>query len=99
MDDARIRKLTSEVLAALDGAEPGSAATPLEARLAVLEAEVADLKQRLGVAGESAPRSAALAVSVHPSFQVLNLGSTSSRCVLEPDKPCSESGQCKSLGH
>lgn len=102
MDDSRIQQLTSEVIAALEGREEAGATGPLEARIAALEAEVAELKRRLaGGVAASAPAAAptTVAVSVHPSFQVLNLGASPARCVLEPDKPCAESGQCKSLGH
>jgi len=96
MDDARIRLLTEEVLAQIaGGANPGAEAPDLEARVAALEAAVARLRGPVA----PPPREAPVHVHTHPSLQVLGVGSGSDRCVVEPDKPCVESGQCRALGH
>jgi hypothetical protein len=103
MDEARIRQLTEEVLSQLRSAPPE--VRDLESRIAALEAAVRALQ-----AGDSAtapaPSATAAAptvhvhVETHPSLQVLNVvGSGEGRCVLEPDKPCVQSGQCRALGH
>jgi hypothetical protein len=86
MDDQRIKDLTREVLEQL--------AAPREAVAADLETRVAALERALQ------PRSV-VALHVHPSHQLLDVpgGSTDGRCVLEPDKPCVGSGQCRTLGH
>jgi hypothetical protein len=98
MDDDRIRRLTNEVLSALGDEAPGAGGHPLEERVAALETEVAELRRQLGSAGPAASVSA-LAVTVHPSLRLLSLGPNPSRCVLEPAKPCCDSGQCRTLGH
>ncbi|HJS59287.1 MAG TPA: hypothetical protein VKA01_14390 [Vicinamibacteria bacterium] len=38
---------------------------------------------------------------IHPSHQLLDVpsGSTDGRCVLDPSRPCVQSGQCRTLGH
>jgi len=92
MDDSRIRKLSEEVLSQIRGP-----AADLEARVSALEAAVASLQR--GARPE--PTVAVSEVRVHPTFQLLNLGTGGSegRCCLEPDKPCVQSGQCRSLGH
>jgi len=96
MDDARIRLLTEEVLAQIGGGTgPGPASPDLEARVAALEAAVA----RLHGPTFPPPREAHVHVHTHPSLQVLAVGSGSDRCVVEPDKPCVQSGQCRALGH
>jgi hypothetical protein len=102
MDDARIRELAEEVLRELraPSAEPAARAG-LEARVAALESEVARLRRALPVASE-AP---AVHVHVetpphqHASHGRLGPGAGSDRCVLEPDKPCVQSGQCRSFGY
>ena len=98
MDDARIRQLTEEVLAHIGGA-PGSAPpSDLETRVAALESAVV----RLQAAVPAAPAREADThghVHSHPSLQVLKVGAGSERCVVEPDKPCVQSGQCRALGH
>ena len=91
MDDARIQALTAEVLADLRApAAPGPAAggaAALEARVAALETAL----RSLGVTpAASAP---------HPSLQLLGPAGGGDRCVLEPDKPCVGSGQCRTFGH
>jgi hypothetical protein len=99
MDDARIRQLTEEVLAQIGGAPAGSSSPGLEARVAALEAAVARMQPPpVPPASSSAPHVQVHAA--HPSLQALRLGPASSdRCVVEPDKPCVQSGQCRALGH
>jgi hypothetical protein len=50
--------------------------------------------------GEPARPVVVVAV-VHPSHQLLDVptGSTDGRCVLDPSRPCIQSGQCRTLGH
>ena len=93
MDDARIKALTAEVLSQL-GAPAEPVAADLETRVAALERAVA------GAPAVARARSV-VALHVHPSHQLLDVpgGSTDGRCVLEPDKPCVGSGQCRTLGH
>jgi hypothetical protein len=95
MDDTRIRELTDEVLSQIGG---GSAPAPagLEARVAALEATVARLQR--GAPRPPAP-TAAVHVHTHPSLQVLGVPGGSERCIMEPDKPCVQSGACRTLGH
>ena len=95
MDDARIRLLTEEVLGQIGGGTPGSAAGDLESRVAALEAVVA----RLQAAAPASPPAREAHVHSHPSLQPLKVGPGSDRCVVEPDKPCVQSGQCRALGH
>ena len=78
MDDARIRDLTNEVLAALDAA-------------------VARLAGGLAVAAVSAPPTGI--GRGHVSLTVLDVPSGGDRCVLEPDRPCTNSGTCRTFGH
>jgi hypothetical protein len=94
MDDARIRELTQEVLAQI-GAAPGAPPhADLESRVAALESAVARLQ------GAAPVREAHVHVHSHPSLQVLKAApGASDRCVVEPDKPCVQSGQCRALGH
>jgi hypothetical protein len=95
MDDDRIRQLTEEVLAAVGSAPAGSSVADLESRVAALETAVAGIQP-------AAPTSppAVVHVHAHPALQVLtNVPSGGDRCVLEPDKPCVQSGACRSLGH
>jgi hypothetical protein len=97
MDDARIRQLTEEVLAALQSEPARSSAVGLEARVAALEAAVT----RLQPPAAAAPAPPAVVhVHAHPALQVLpNVSAGGDRCVLEPDKPCVQSGACRSFGH
>jgi len=109
VDDARIQALTAEVLADLRApAGPGPAAgvaSALEARVAALETALGSL----GVAPVGAPGSVqAVAIAavrplatstLHPSLQLLGPTGGGDRCVLEPDKPCVGSGQCRTFGH
>jgi hypothetical protein len=95
MDDKRIRELTEEVLSQI-GTGGGSSPSGLEARVAALETAVARLQL-----GSSARPAAppALHVHAHPSLQLLNVAGGSEHCVMEPDKPCVQSGSCRVLGH
>ena len=95
MDDARIRELTDEVLSQI-GAGGGPSPAGLEARVAALEATVARWQ-----AGAARPAAlpASVHVHTHPSLQVLSVPGGSDRCVMEPDKPCVQSGSCRVLGH
>jgi len=99
MDDARIRQLTEEVLSQIGGAGGGPASAGLESRVAALEAAVARLQAGTAPAAVTSP--ARVQPPGHPSLQVLRAapGASSDRCVLEPDKPCVHSGQCRSFGH
>jgi hypothetical protein len=96
MDDTRIRELTDEVLSQI-GAGGGSAPAGLEARVAALEATVSRLQ--LGVAARAPAAPATVHVHTHPSLEVLSVAGGSDRCVMEPDKPCVQSGACRVLGH
>ena len=102
MEDERIRQLTAEVLGELRvpalpvklEARPGS---NLELRVAALEAAVQALRTestetRAGAAG-------ARLAAAHPSLSLLGVPGGGERCLLEPDKPCVESGMCRSFGH
>jgi hypothetical protein len=104
MDDERIKQLTQEVLA--DLVRPAEAelsgAADLAARIASLEAEVRGLRGApAGIAGPVV--AAAVVVSAerpsHPSFTLFDLGPGSRQCVMEPDKPCVQSGACRNFGH
>jgi hypothetical protein len=98
MDDARIRQLTQEVLAQVGGAAGGTAPYDLESRVAALEGAVARLQAASPL--PSPAGEARVHIHTHPSLQVLRVAAGSSeRCVVEPDKPCVHSGQCRALGH
>ena len=97
MDDARIRDLTNEVLAALDRGPDARASQSLEARVAALEAAVARLAGGLAVAAVSAPPTGI--GRGHVSLTVLDVPSGGDRCVLETDRPCTNSGTCRTFGH
>ena len=92
MDDERIRQLTEEVLA--DLSRPAETDAPgvvdLEARVEALEATVRDLRGRRG---SPSGRPA------HASLTILDLPSGSPQCLMEPDKPCVQSGQCRAFGY
>jgi hypothetical protein len=95
MDDARIRDLTNEVLAALDRRPDTRATESLEARVSALETAVARLEAPLAAAAPAAAASRG-----HVSLTVLDVPSAGGeRCVLEPDRPCSNSGACRTFGH
>lgn len=101
MDDARIQSLRQEVLAQLrDGTAREADRSGLEARVAALEAALAQLAARGmpgGPAGAPAPTTAG---SGHPSFQLFAVaGPSPERCVMEPDKPCVKSHACRTFGY
>jgi hypothetical protein len=96
MDDARIKQLTQEVLSQI-AARPTPPAPDLESRVAALEATVMQLKAN--VQAEPQPAPTTVQVFTHPSLQVLNVEGGGERCVIEPDRECTNSGQCRSLGH
>jgi hypothetical protein len=99
MDDDRIRALTEEVVGALRRpAGTDETVATLESRVAALEAAVRELR---GPARPPAaePVRVALAVSAHPSASLLHVSGGAERCVLEPDRPCDQSGLCRALGH
>jgi hypothetical protein len=96
VDDARIQALTAEVLADLRApaaASPPAGGKALEARVAALEAAVRSLiaSPQGGIA--LAP------TALHPSLRLLGPSGGGDACVLEPDKPCVGSGQCRTFGH
>lgn len=98
MNDERIRQLRDEVLAQLQGAGD-QAPADLEARVGSLERAVRNLG-----AGPHAGAVAAVVVTrteprLHASLSLLDVDGGSGQCVLEPDKPCVQSGQCRRLGH
>jgi hypothetical protein len=97
MDDARIRQLTEEVLGQIAGGGPGP--SDLESRVAALEAAVARLQGAAARPAAPADRETHVHVHAHPSLQPLKVGPGSERCVVEPDRPCVQSGQCRALGH
>lgn len=98
MDDERIRQLAEEVLASLRGAPPGPGEAPgLEARVAALEAAVRALQGRS--AAPSVVASTVVVATAPPSLLPLRVEGGAERCVMEPDKPCVQSGMCRSLGH
>lgn len=97
MDDAKIKQLTEEVLSQIRGSGPAEP-SDLEGRVAALEAAV-----RAFQAGRAAPAASAtiLVAQIHPALSLLGpaAGGAGKPCVLEPDKPCVGSGQCRSFGH
>jgi hypothetical protein len=108
VDDTRIRELAEEVMRELRA--PSASATPgprsdLEARVAALESEVARLRQQRALPMASDTPAVHVHVEAgppheHPSHGRLGPGGAAEgRCVLEPDKPCVQSGQCRSYGH
>jgi len=102
IDDGRIRELAEEVLAELRGGK-SEASSDLEARVTMLEAAVRRL-QSSGPAAAASPPATVVVVPApapsHPAFGLLGPSAgAGSACVLEPDKPCVGSGQCRSFGH
>jgi hypothetical protein len=84
------------VLAALQSPPGAEASGDLEARVAALERAVSRL---LPAAAPPAP-APAVHVHTHPALQVIaSVPAGGERCVLEPDKPCVQSGACRSFGH
>jgi len=103
MDDAKIKQLTEEVLSQIRGGGGASESLDLESRVAVLEAAVRAL-QGAGVAPAASTTVVVTqggATPAHPSLSLLGPGGggTGNPCILEPDKPCVGSGQCRTLGH
>ena len=97
MDDTRIAELTAEVLADLRAPQStpaGASGSTLEGRVQALEAAVHALQHARPVAVALGASHAA-----QPSLQLLALAGGGDRCVMEPDKPCVESGMCRSFGH
>ena len=95
VDDTRIAELTAEVLADLRAPQGSQTVAPrLEERVEALEAAVHALQQ-----GRPVAPAAGAARPAHPSLQLLALAGGGERCVMEPDKPCVESGMCRSFGH
>lgn len=98
MDDAKIKQLTEEVLSQIRGSGGTWEPSDLEGRVAALEAAV-----RAFQAGRAAPAASATIVvaQIHPALSLLGpaAGGAGKPCVLEPDKPCVGSGQCRSFGH
>lgn len=97
MDDDRIRQIRNEVLGALrepSSHDPGD----LEARVAALERAVRALAASSPTSG-SAVAVVAASLPAHPSLRLFDVSGGSGGCVLEPDKPCVQSGQCRQLGH
>ena len=107
MDDARIQSLTAEVLADLRAPVgfPSVRRRGLDARSA--GGGPGGRGAEPGLAGATARyrrwRSPAFAPSprstIHPSLQLLGPSGGGDACVLEPDKPCVGSGQCRTFGH
>jgi hypothetical protein len=92
VDDERIRQLTAEVMTALRGRESSSTGT------GTLEDRVAALEQ--AVRGNPSVSVQIVEAAVHPSQSLLGPpGPGTGRCVMEPDKPCVQSGMCRTLGH
>jgi len=101
MNDERIRQLTQEVLSQIEGPSASPEVLSLETRVEALEATVAHLQQAPGVAARPGIPSAETVVHVHahPSLHLLNVPGGTDHCLLEPDKPCVNSGCCRTLGH
>lgn len=101
MDDSRIRQLAEEVLRELRSGAPAPPAD-LESRVAALEAA---LRSPRWAAPPPAVATASVVVAqvaapAHAAFGLLGPAAEGhGRCVLEPDKPCVGSGQCRSFGH
>jgi hypothetical protein len=99
VDDERIKELTAEVMEALRKPPSSSAGTShssadtmnLEDRVAALEKAVhASVSRTVQI----------VATSVHPSQSLLGPSAPGDgRCVMEPDKPCVQSGMCRTFGH
>jgi len=93
VDDERIKQLTAEVMEALRTSEPAANAPAgsLEARVAALER---------AVRGAPSVSVQVVEAAVHPSQSLLGPSAPpGGRCVMEPDKPCVQSGMCRTLGH
>jgi hypothetical protein len=103
VDDERIKQLTAEVMEALRSSATHSSATHSSADTVDLEIRVAALEK--AVRGHGAVSVQVVSASVnqgysHPSQSLLGPPTTpGERCVMEPDKPCVQSGMCRTLGH
>jgi hypothetical protein len=99
MDDAKIKELTEEVLSQLRSGGSPAPAADIEGRLAALEAAVHALQAGSGAA-TTVVVAQTVAAPAHPSSGLLGpAGGGQGACLLEPDKPCVGSGQCRSFGH
>jgi len=95
VDDERIKQLTEEVMSVL---RPPSAAPPPSAATTSLEDRVAALER--AVRGTPSVSVQVVETAVHPSQSLLGPSAPpGGRCVMEPDKPCVQSGMCRTLGH
>ena len=102
MDDAKIKQLTEEVLSQIRAGAGAGEPSDLDGRVTALEAAVRALQ-----AGQAAPAAsttiivAQSAAPAHPALSLLGprAGGPGNACILEPDKPCVGSGQCRTLGH
>jgi hypothetical protein len=103
MDDARIKQLAEDVLSQIRGGSASERPADLESRVAALESAVRALQS-----GGAAPAHATTVVvtqsaaePAHPALALLGPsgGGPGGPCILEPDKPCVGSGQCRSFGH
>jgi hypothetical protein len=91
VDDERIKQLTAEVMEALHSTHSSAGTVDLEARVAALEK---------AIRGHVPVSVQAVSLSVHPSQSLLGPPiPPGGRCVMEPDKPCVQSGMCRTLGH
>jgi hypothetical protein len=104
MDDARIKQLAEDVLSQIHGGGRDAGGSDLEGRVAALEAAVRALQS--GAAAAAPPATTVVVAHAaqphtHPALALLGPsgGGPGSPCVLEPDKPCVGSGQCRSFGH
>jgi hypothetical protein len=105
VDDDRIDEIRRAVLDRLHRAASGHAPAGLEARVAALEAAVAALS-RGGHAPAASTAPAPHRARTHPSLVVVALppeadacAAEPGRCLLEPDKPCTQSHACRTFGH
>jgi hypothetical protein len=95
VDDERIKALTAEVMEVLHPSAGTSHSSPdtmnLEDRVTALEKAVqASVPRTVGI----------VSLSVHPSQSLLGPSAPpGGRCVMEPDKPCVQSGMCRTFGH
>jgi hypothetical protein len=88
VDDERIKELTAEVMRALHSSAD---TVDLETRVAALEK---------AVRGSVPMTVQVVSTSVRPSQSLLGPPAPpGGRCVMEPDKPCVQSGMCRTLGH